>query len=113
MHEEVQELLSDKDAEQRASLARGLAARLDSPDVSVSDRRAAQELALQLAEDAVQMVRQELSTAVRHCRFLSRDVAMKIALDVNEVACPFLEVTEVFTEEEWCEIIGTVSDAGR
>ncbi|MFQ5776032.1 MAG: DUF2336 domain-containing protein [Kiloniellaceae bacterium] len=90
-----------------------MAARLESPDFSASDRRAAEELARQLANDAVEMVRLELSKAVRNSRFLPRDIAMKIAHDVESVACPFLEATEVFSEEDWQQLILTVSKGAR
>ncbi len=113
MHEKVPNLLSNKDATQRAQLAQGIGTRLNSSDVSTIDRYAAEELARQLAEDAVQMVREELSKAVRHCRFLPRDIAMKIAHDVDAVAGPFLEVTEVFSEDDWRDLVRTVSQTAR
>ena len=113
LREQVEHLLSNKDATQRAILAQELAARLDSPNGSVSDRRAAEELARQLAEDAVQLVREELSKAVRHCQFLPHDIAVSIAHDVDAVACPFLQITEIFSEDDWRELVQTVSQAAR
>ena len=113
MHEQVEQLLSNKDATQRALLAQELAVRLDSPNGSVSDRRAAEELARQLTEDAVQLVREELSKAVRHCQFLPHDIAVRIAHDVDAVACPFLQATEIFSEDDWCDLVRTVSQSAR
>jgi uncharacterized protein (DUF2336 family) len=113
LREQVRDLLSNKDATQRAQLAQGIGTRLNSSDESTIDRYAAEELARQLAEDAVQIVREELSKAVQHCRFLPRDIAMKIAHDVDAVACSFLEVTEVFSEDDWRDLVRTVSQAGR
>ena len=98
---------------QRAFLAQGLAKRLDERDAPLSDRRAAETLARELAGDAIEVVRRELSKAVRENRFLPRDIAMKIARDVDSVACPFLEVTEVFSEADWQTLILNASTPGR
>ena len=106
---QIEHLLAGKDQGERAHLAGGLATHLASDDLAPTDKWAAEELARQLARDVIELVRQELSKAVRHCRFLPRDIAMRIAHDVDSVACPFLEVTEVFTEEEWQQLIITVS----
>ena len=99
--------------EQRALLAQGLAKRLEKEDAPLSDRRAAETLARELAGDAIEVVRRELSKAVRQNRFLPRDIAMKIARDVDSVACPFLEVTEVFGEADWQTLILNASMPGR
>ncbi|HSR72956.1 MAG TPA: DUF2336 domain-containing protein, partial [Kiloniellales bacterium] len=113
VHEEVKALLADKSAEQRAQLAGTVANRLNASGISMRDRRAAEELARQLAEDAIDLVRQELSRAVRHSKSLPRDVAMRIAHDFDSIACPFLEVTEVFSEVDWQQLVLTVSRSAR
>ena len=106
-------LLGGKDEHQRALLVHGIAERLDAKCTPASDRHAAEELARQLADDAIEMVRQELSKAVRHCQFLPRDVALRIAHDIDSVACPFLEATQVFSEEEWEQLVRTISRNAR
>jgi len=40
-------------------------------------------------------------------------VANRIALDVDAVACPFLEVTEVFNDTDWEQLVYTVSMEAR
>lgn len=77
-------------------------------DISDADRRAAELLARGLAEDAIERVRGELSKAVRHAKHLPRELAMMIAHDVESVACPFLEVTEVFSDRDWQSLILTI-----
>lgn len=113
VHEEVKALLAHKSAEQRAQLAGTVANRLNASGISMRDRRAAEELARQLAEDTIELVRQELSRAVRHSKSLPRDVAMRIAHDLDSIACPFLEVTEVFSEADWQQLVLTVSRSAR
>ena len=50
------------------------------------------------------MVRKALAHSVRHSRFLPKDIGLKLAHDVDDVAVPFLEVTQIFTDDEFCEI---------
>jgi uncharacterized protein (DUF2336 family) len=105
--------LEDKTAPERAGLAQRLKERLEQSDLTPPERRAIEELARQLAHDAVEMVRHELMKAVKHCRFLPRDIALRIAHDIDSIACPFLEVSEVFSEEDWQQLMLTVSPAAR
>ena len=113
VQKQVQDLLSGKSAAERALLVPGIAERLGAEGAPASDRWAAEELARQLAYDAIEMVRQELSKAVRHCRLLPRDIALRIARDIDSVACPFLEVTEVFSEADWEQFVRTLSGNAR
>ncbi len=113
MQSQIQEFFRGKSVAERAILARRAGAHLAGPVRSLGDRRAAEELARHLANDAIEAVREQLSKGVRRCRFLPRDVAMMIAHDVDAVACPFLEVTEVFSEEDWQQLVRSISSGAR
>ncbi len=106
---ELDDLLGGKDEATRSAIAHRVGQRLSTDDLSVVDRRAAEALARELASDAIERVRCELSKAIRHSKFLSRDIALKIAHDVDSVACPLLEVTDVFSESDWQQLILTIS----
>mgnify|MGYP003674205420 CR=1 FL=1 len=105
--------LNDQSAEKRAVIARRTGNLLKDETLAEVDRRAAEVLARQLAEDTIEHVRIELVHAIKHCRFLPKDLALKIAHDVDSVACPFLEVTEVFSEADWQQLILTISRSAR
>ena len=105
--------LAAKDGGDRVALARRLSDHLAKTGAESSERKAAEELARQLAHDAVEIVRQQLAEAVKSYSFLPRDIALKIAHDVDSVACPFLEATEVFAEEDWQQLILTVTCRAR
>ncbi|MFT5485318.1 MAG: hypothetical protein ACI9JL_003682 [Paracoccaceae bacterium] len=77
------------------------------------DRRAAELLAHDLATDTIERVRSALSDAIRHAGHLPRPLAMMLAHDVDSVACPFLEITDVFTETDWQSLILTISRNAR
>lgn len=108
-----QELLSGMDDEARAQIAQRVGASLSGEELPAADYRAAELLAYNLARDAIEQVRVALSDAVRRASSLPRDLALTIAHDVDAVACPFLEVTEVFSESEWQSLILTISRGAR
>jgi len=102
-------LMNGKSEPDRLAIAQRVGKLLATEGVDEVERRAAEALAKMLAADAVERVRSELSKGVRHARYLPRDLALRIAHDVDSVACPFLEVTEVFSESDWQQLILTIS----
>lgn len=102
-------LLDDKDDMARCEIARRVGDRLAKADVSDVDRKAAEALARALTDDAIERVRQALSETVRHASLLPKDIALKIAHDVDSVAVPFLSITEVFSDGDWEQLVLTVS----
>lgn len=106
---EIDMLMQGKDELARSAIAQRVGRRLSTEGLDETERRAAEALAKLLANDAVERVRRELSKAIRHAKYLPRDIALKIAHDVDSVACPFLEVTEVFSESDWHQIVLTIS----
>jgi len=81
--------------------------------ISLTDRRAAEEIAQALAHQALERVRYELSLAVRNAKTLPKNLALQLAHDVDAVAVPFLELTEVFSDNEWRSLILTISRRAR
>ncbi len=110
---EVSDLLETKNDNARIDIARRIGKILSVDDLPDVERKAAEVLARDLVADAVERVRRELSQAVAEARYLARDIAMKIAHDVDSIACPFLQVTEVFTDEDWQRLVLTISCGAR
>ena len=110
---ELSDLLLEKGEDALIKVARRVGESLTTENVPDAERRAADALARHLVSDTVERVRAELSKAVKHSKYLARDVALKIARDVDSVACPFLEVTEIFSEDDWQELVVTISRGAR
>ncbi len=106
-------LLEGKDDNARMQIARRVGSRIALGHLPDAERLAAEALARDLVNDAIECVRQGLSSAVRHAKYLPRDIALKIAHDIDSVACPFLEVTEVFSDAEWQQLVLTISRGAR
>jgi uncharacterized protein (DUF2336 family) len=110
---DLHSLLADKDEDARVQIAHRVGDVLSVEDLPDAERLAAEALARELVSDAIERVRRELSIAVRRSKFLPRDVALKIAHDVDSIACPFLETTDVFSEGDWQQLVLTISRGAR
>lgn len=86
---------------------------LSSDGITASDRQAAELLGQSLLDDAIERVRCALSEAIKHARNLPRNLALKLAHDTDAVSCPFLEVTEVFSDSDWQQLLFTISRTAR
>jgi uncharacterized protein (DUF2336 family) len=105
-------LLSEMSAEKRAEVACKLESQL-AWELTDLERELVWAVTRQLAEDAVQLVRQSLSHSVKNCKFLPQDIGLTLAYDIENIAAPFLEVTQIFSEQELCDIANAVSDSVR
>lgn len=110
---QILDLLDGENEDSRLRIARLVGERLSIDDLPASERMAAEALARSFVEDAIEQVRRELSKAIRHAKSLPREIALKIAHDVDSVACPFLEVTEVFSDADWQQLVLTISRGAR
>ena len=105
--------LAGKEDADRILVAQRVGQILSVDDLPAAERLAAEGLARELVRDAIERVRVTLSDAVKSAKFLPRDVALKIAHDVDAVACPFLEVTEIFSDRDWRQLVMTISRGAR
>ena len=77
------------------------------------ERRTVENVARVLAQDISEQVRGVLAYELRHCKKLSRDLAHKIAKDIEEVSGPFLQATKAFNEEELAALVPELADTIR
>ncbi|MBB4285960.1 DUF2336 domain-containing protein [Roseospira goensis] len=103
--EDVQRLLADPSDQTRARTAEKLARQFDDRSLSPSERRMAEDILRLMARDAAVRVRQALSENLRDNALLPHDLAVTLARDVETVAIPVLEVSQVLTPEDLIEIV--------
>jgi len=101
----VADLVVDRSPERRAETIGAVAESFAHARLGPSERAIAEEILRLAARDAEDRVRRSLVIALRHSRNLPRDVAMMLALDVESVAVPLLEVSQSFTDDDLIEII--------
>lgn len=109
--QDIQRLVKGEKPEARASVAHRLCRRISLDELTSEERGYAQEIVAILARDTAELVRRTLSITLRNSPILPRDIAMKLARDVETVALPILENSPVLTDEDLIEIVLSASQA--
>lgn len=102
---DVARLMSEPSSDLRAELAGKVAADLSGSGLTLAELKLAQDIVRVLARDVEEGVRAALSRSLRHSPNLPRDVARKLADDVEYVALPMLADSLVLTDDDLIEIV--------
>ena len=107
---DIHTLVRGPTADERAAAAHKLCRRIDER-LTPEEREAAGEVMRVLADDAAELVRRALAVTLRNSPFLPRDVALKLAADVDAVAMPVLSFSPVFSDEDLAQIVRAAGEA--
>ena len=107
---DVAKLLAEPSPHVRSELAGKLAQELDSPRLTEHELTLAQDIVRVMAKDVEVTVRQALAQSLRKAARLPHDVAVKLANDIESVALPILEHSEVLTDDDLADIIKSGAD---
>lgn len=102
---DIRTLLKGSTPDERAAAARKLCAAIDRAPLSEADRDLAAEILRVMAADAAETVRRALVETLKASRVVPRDVAVKLARDVESVSLPMLAFSPAFTDEDLAEIV--------
>lgn len=103
--EDIERLMKGETSEQRAAVAHRLCRRIALDVLSDRERAFAEEIIGILADDTADLVRRTLSVTLRNSPMLPREVALKLAQDIETVAIPILKDSPVFTDEDLIELV--------
>ena len=106
---DIRTLVRGPTDDERAAAAHKLCRRIDA-GVSDEEREAAHDVLRLMAADAAELVRRALAVTLKTSTILPRDVAMKLAADVESVAVPLLNHSPVFNDEDLCEIVRAMGE---
>lgn len=109
--DDIIRLMKGDTPEQRASVAHRLCRRIALDVLSDEEKRFAEEIMGILAGDAADLVRRTLAVTLQNSPVLPREVALKLAQDIEAVAIPILENSPSFTEEDLVELVLSVTAA--
>lgn len=98
-------LVKGETPEARASVAHRLCRRIALDVLTEAERAHATEIMAILAEDAAELVRRTLAITLRASPALPREIALKLAQDIESVAIPVLEHSPAFTDEDLIELV--------
>lgn len=102
---DVERLLTDPSSESRIEMIGKLSADFNSATLNETERNLAEDIFRVLAQDATIRVRQALSDHLKESGDIPRDLALKLARDVDVVALPILAHSEVLTDGDLVQII--------
>jgi uncharacterized protein (DUF2336 family) len=102
---DVAKLLAEPSPAIRAELASKLAIEIENPHLNQAETALAQDIVRLMAKDVEASVRQALAENLRHAVHLPHDIALKLANDIESVALPILEHSQVLTDADLIEII--------
>jgi uncharacterized protein (DUF2336 family) len=103
--EDIRTLVKGASVAERAAAANKLCRAIDTAPLSDEDRETAAEILRVMASDAAEMVRKALAVTLKESPLVPRDVALKLARDVESIALPMLNCSPVFTDEDLAEIV--------
>src|SRR4051794_3461271 len=92
-------------ADERAASAYKLCKIIDSEPLSDEDQVSAAEILRVMATDADEMVRRALAVTLKASTQMPRDVALRLARDVEAISLPVLSFSPVFDDEDLARIV--------
>lgn len=108
---DVAKLLSDPTPDNRAATAAKVAGAFDPAALGPSERALAEEIFRLMVKDAEIRVRQALTENLKENGNVPHDVAVALANDVDQVALPMIEFSQVLNDEDLIAIIGSQDPA--
>ncbi len=102
---DVAKLLAEPSPAVRAELAGKLGIEIENPNLNENEAALAQDIVRLMAKDVEASVRQALAQNLRNATHLPHDVALKLANDIESVALPILESSQVLTDADLIQIV--------
>lgn len=103
-HDDVAKLLSEPSPENRAATAEKVGEFYADGEPSEAEKAIAQDIFRAMVRDAEVRVREALAQTLKESPDLPSDVARTLAADVDSVALPVIEYSQVLTDEDLIEI---------
>lgn len=108
---DIRRLVKGEGPDERAAAAHKLCRTVERAALTEQEREAAQDIIRVLAADSAELVRRAVAVTLRSSSLVSRDVALRLAKDLESVALPIISGSPVFTDEDLVEIVKAGSPA--
>jgi uncharacterized protein (DUF2336 family) len=102
---DVKRLLATPSADLRSELSEKVGAMASDPHLAPQEIALAHDIIRILAFDVEEQVRASLSHSLRHAHSLPKDIALRLANDVDSVALPMLADSIMLSDEDLIEIV--------
>lgn len=109
--DDVLRLLKDPSGENRKEAAVKIASTYSAEDLTEEERSIAEDILRAMAQDVETSVRAALAENLKEYAGLSHDIALTMANDVDSVALPVIQFSEVLSDEDLVQIVQTQGTA--
>jgi uncharacterized protein (DUF2336 family) len=108
--DDIVRLMKGSSVEDRAHATHKLCRRIGNEELNGQDKAFADQILGLLAKDAEVLVRRAMSVTLKNSPNLPRDVALRLAQDVESVALPVIMDSPVFRNSDLVELVLNASD---
>ncbi|RCK49957.1 hypothetical protein TH25_13305 [Thalassospira profundimaris] len=108
---DVAKLINDPSASNRAETAEKISKQFSDEELSENERALAEDIFRIMIRDAEVRVRKALARNLKQTPLLPHDVAVTLARDVDAVALPILQFSEILSDSDLVDIIGEGPDS--
>ena len=108
---DIRTLIKGPDDEERARAAHKICRCIEDSELSAEERAHAESILAIMAQDAAVLVRRALSVALKNSPKLPRDLAIKLAQDLDSIALPVILNSPMLTDADMVEIVRTCPPA--
>src|SRR5262245_41496719 len=102
---DIRTLIKGPTEDDRAQAAHKICRCIEDAELSPEERAHAESIMAIMAQDAAVLVRRALSVALKNSPKLPRDIANKLAQDVETIALPIILNSPVLTDSDLVEIV--------
>ena len=102
---DIRRLIKADDEDERAAAAHKLCRNIDRAELDDVEREAAQKILRMLASDAAELVRRSMAVTLKSSDLIPRDLARRLAADIDSVALPIIGSSPAFTDDDLIEIV--------
>ncbi|VAW01151.1 FIG00449671: hypothetical protein [hydrothermal vent metagenome] len=102
---DIRRLVKGADDDDRAIAAHKLCRTIDRAPLSRVERQSAEAIMQIMADDSAELVRRALAVTLQNSPHLPRDLAKKLAEDVESIAIPILASSPVLTDDDLIDVV--------
>jgi len=102
---DIRQLVKGAEPEERALVAHRLCRHIDRADLTEAERIEAHDILRLMAADAAEQVRRALAVTLKASPLIPRDVANRLARDIESIAVPMLNFSPAFDDDDLAEIV--------
>lgn len=104
-HADVAKLVSNPSAESRAETVAKVATHISTESLSQEERKLAEDIVRAMVRDASALVREALSANLKTAKNLPRDLVLALANDIDSVAAPILEFSDLLSVPDLVDLV--------